>query len=144
MLETDLSIDYLLIQVAKHLVANYITCHGDQDFMGMSLQDAILSIYSNFRYSILSQLLIPILYSNINIIKYSSLEEYLDTYILKMDVSAEGPFVDLGLLLKALRCKGVSIFLDRRAEVPISILETNYEEEDTIGSPSIPIADIHM
>lgn len=61
---------------------------------------------------------------------------------MEMDVSAEGPFVDLGLLLKALGCNGISVFLDRRADVPISILETKFD--DKYGTLLEPLASIHM
>lgn len=73
----------------------------------------------------------------------SDLDDYLATYVADMDVSAEGPFVELGLLMKALQCNGVSVFLDRRSEVPLTIMRTTWNEAETPTAEE-PIAQIHM
>ena len=56
-----------------------------------------------------------------------------------MDISAEGPLVDAGLLFKALNCHGINVLLDRRSDVPISIFETNGDIH-----PELKLASIHM
>ena len=39
-----------------------------------------------------------------------------------MDLSAEGPIVDMGMLFSALGCDGALVMMDRRADVPISFM----------------------
>ncbi len=53
------------------------------------------------------------------------MNDYCHRYVEKMGEDAEGPFVELGLLFIALQCFGVTVFFDRRDEIPLSFLETN-------------------
>lgn len=43
-------------------------------------------------------------------------------FIERLDLSAEGPFVNMGLIFKALGCGGMLVMLDRRQEVPLSLV----------------------
>ncbi len=65
------------------------------------------------------------------------MDEYCANYVDMMGVDAEGVFVDTGLLFIALGCFGMTIFLDRRADVQVNVLETNpakFEGND----PTVP------
>lgn len=50
------------------------------------------------------------------------MEEYCGKYCLTMGTDAEGPFVNLGLLMLALNCTGVIVYLDPRDDVEVSCI----------------------
>ena len=69
---------------------------------------------------------------------FRTMEEYCSKYVEKMGVDAEGPFVDIGLLLLALHCRGTIIYLDNREDVDLKMIESGVlpgsEETDIYGS----------
>ena len=62
----------------------YLIQMQDSTINGISLKESILPLYADV----------------------SSMEEYCSKYVDKMGIDAEGPFVNIGLLLLALQCKG--------------------------------------
>lgn len=73
------------------------------------------------------------------------MEEYCDKYCLTMGVAAEGPFVDLGLLLLALDCTGVIVYLDDRDEVELSTFcSERFTETNTTDVWDVPAICIYL
>jgi hypothetical protein len=72
----------------------------------------------------------------------SNMEEYCASYVDLMGKDVEGPFVQLGVLLKSLDCWGVTVFLHRDENVVMSVYETPIVERD--GIKITPLGAIHL
>lgn len=78
----------------------------------------------------------------IQLLRSRTLEECCCHFIDRLDLSAEGPFVNMGLIFRALGCGGVLVMLDRREEVPLSLVHCP-SSEDFEGVTNTPIV-IHL
>ncbi len=78
----------------------------------------------------------------IQLLRSRTLEECCCHFIDRLDLSAEGPFVNMGLIFRALGCGGVLVMLDRREEVPLSLVHCP-SSEDLEGVTNTPIV-IHL
>jgi hypothetical protein len=79
--------------------------HAQDDFNGIALADTILSSY-----------------------EVADMAEYVERYVLALGEDAEGSFVYLGIMFKALGIGGRTVFLDRRDDVDLTILRTPEED----------------
>jgi hypothetical protein len=88
------SLDLALITTCRLLVSEYIVEHQEDDANGISLREAILISYPDL----------------------PTIEEYCKEYVNRLGEDAQGPLVQMGLLLRTLSCHGITVFLDRRQE----------------------------
>jgi hypothetical protein len=123
MLRSESQLDAPLIRACRRLVGQFILDHASDQFNGIELQVAIMASHS----------------------EVLSLQDYVREYIFQLGVDAEGSFLQLGVLFSALACHGRTVFLDRRADVAIKIMETPQDPNSDVSAPMDPQdVDVHL
>ena len=51
------------------------------------------------------------------------MRDYCDSQIEDMDIDAEGPHVNMGILIQIFHCRGFTALFDKREDVEIKIIE---------------------
>jgi hypothetical protein len=110
MLDEDSGLDEASIYDCKKLITQFIMDHKEKEFNGLTLENAIMFTNEN----------------------YKELPDYCIQEILKMEVCAEGPPVELGILPSLLGAKCEIIFLDREEANQLSIRQTNVIEMEQV------------
>jgi hypothetical protein len=110
MLDEDSGLDEASIYDCKKLITQFIMDHKEKEFNGLTLENAIMFTNEN----------------------YKELPDYCVQEILKMEVCAEGPPVELGILPSLLGAKCEIIFLDREEANQLSIRQTNVIEMEQV------------
>lgn len=89
------SLDLALVRVARCLAATFLVANEGRDFggSGITIKDSILPLYP----------------------AHCSVLEYCKEGVYRMGQDAEGPLVDMGVLLMALECKCVTVLMDAKS-----------------------------
>lgn len=71
------------------------------------------------------------------------MEQYCEKYVLKMGVDAEGPFVNLGVLLLAFNCTCTIVLLDSREDVEMAVVECGSSVVSVVGHIHLLLRNLH-
>lgn len=107
-------LDLAVVRVARCLVGLYLVTNQNLNFNGISIKDSILACWDDV----------------------ASVEDYTAKYVYPLGVDAEGTLADLGVLFRALRCKGVTVLVNGRE----SSAEENFVESESTSAIETPAA----
>lgn len=113
--------DRALINILRTLVANFSVDYKNHLFNGLALEEIITTTYS-----------------------VRSMEKYCELFIFNNGEDAEGPIVDLGILIHILNCDGCVVLLDRRDNVNVSFLNPSPYLHDIIPLEEPILGDLHL